>query len=121
YDSLGAKLPAMTLVLIGFSNTLKHNILFLIGTLILTAFLLRRWYKTEKGAFIIDRALLRLPIFGELLRKVAISRFSRTLATLVQSGVPILESLDIVGKSIGNKLLEVVVTEVKNNVREGES
>jgi len=121
YDSLGAKLPAMTLVLIGISNTLKHNILILIGALILIGFLLRRWYKTEKGAFVIDRMLLRMPIFGELLRKVAISRFSRTLATLVQSGVPILESLDIVEKTIGNKVLEKVVQEVKQVVREGES
>ena len=81
----------------------------------------QRWHSTEKGAYILDRAMLRMLIFGDLLSKVAISRFTRTLATLIQSGVPILESLDIVGKSIGNKVLEVVVEEVKNNVREGES
>ena len=84
-------------------------------------FSLVRWHKTEKGALILDGALLRLPIFGELLRKVAISRFSRTLATLIQSGVPILESLDIVKKTIGNRVIEIVVENVKNNVREGTS
>jgi type IV pilus assembly protein PilC len=121
YDSLGAELPAMTMVLINISNILKQNILIFAGLLILIGFMLRRWYKTEKGAYVIDRTLLRMPIFGELLRKVAISRFSRTLATLVQSGVPILESLDIVEKTIGNKVLEKVVQEVKQVVREGES
>jgi len=121
YASFGRELPFMTQLLINISNTLKSQIHYHIAGLVVISFILSRWYRTEKGALIIDRTKLRLPIFGELLRKVAISRFSRTLATLVQSGVPILESLDIVGKSIGNKVLEVVVSEVKNNVREGES
>ena len=69
----------------------------------------------------IDGMKLRMPVFGELIRKVAISRFCRTLATLIQSGVPILESLDIVGRTCGNKVIEQVVENVKSNVREGES
>ncbi len=121
YDSFNQELPPMTQTLITVSNILKKFlgwiILFLIGAI----YLLARWHKTEKGALILDGALLRLPIFGELLRKVAISRFSRTLATLIQSGVPILESLDIVKKTIGNKVIEIVVENVKNNVREGTS
>ncbi|HLF17449.1 MAG TPA: type II secretion system F family protein [Candidatus Omnitrophota bacterium] len=121
YESFNADLPAMTVVLITISKILRQNILWLAGALIIAGFFLRRWYKTDKGALVIDRIFLRLPIFGELLRKVAISRFSRTLATLVQSGVPILESLDIVEKTIGNKVLELVVRDVKSTVREGES
>jgi len=121
YESFDSELPAMTQILIGISDILKHNLLWVIGVFVLLGFLLRRWQKTEKGALAIDRTLLRLPIIGELLRKVAISRFSRTLATLVQSGVPILESLDIVEKTIGNKVLEVVIRDVKATVREGES
>ncbi len=121
YASLGHELPAMTQVLVNISNALKKYlwlIIILIGAIV---YLLKQWHKTEKGAVTIDGFVLRMPIFGELLRKVAISRFTRTLATLIQSGVPILESLDIVQKTIGNRVLELVIDQVKNNVREGES
>ena len=121
YESFDQQLPALTLVLIAISKGLKTYILGVIVLLIIIIVSLVRWHKTPKGALVIDGAILRLPIFGDLLRKVAISRFSRTLATLIQTGVPILESLDIVGKTIGNKVLEDVVEQVKNNVREGES
>lgn len=121
YKSFDSELPVMTMILISTSDILRHNILWVFGLLIISIFLLRRWHKTEHGAYVIDRVFLRLPIFGELLRKVAISRFSRTLATLVQSGVPILESLDIVERTIGNKVLERVIQDVKVTVREGES
>ncbi|MCA9403941.1 MAG: type II secretion system F family protein [Candidatus Omnitrophica bacterium] len=121
YESFDSELPAMTQMLITVSNILQHYLLYVVGGFMLIGFLLRQWHKTKRGAIVIDGALLKLPIFGDLLRKVAISRFSRTLATLVQSGVPILESLDIVGKTIGNKVLEMTVDDVKNNVRSGES
>ncbi len=121
YASFNHQLPAMTLLLISISNALQHYILFIIGVMFLTFMLLSRWYKTDKGRLTIDRTILRIPIFGDILRKVAISRFTRTLATLIQSGVPILESLDIVGKTIGNRVLELVVEDVRNTVREGES
>ncbi len=121
YESFDSELPAMTQGLITVSNILKEYLLFVIGGIIGLVFLLKQWHKTERGAIILDGATLKLPIFGDLLRKVAISRFSRTLATLIQSGVPILESLDIVGKTIGNRVLELVVDDVKNNVRGGES
>jgi type IV pilus assembly protein PilC len=121
YESFNSELPAMTQLLINVSNLLKRFILLIIGALILLGFLLARWYRTNRGRLIIDRTILGVPIFGDLIRKVAISRFSRTLATLLQTGVPILESLDIVGKSSGNRVIELVVDNVKNNVREGES
>ncbi|MCA9393389.1 MAG: type II secretion system F family protein [Candidatus Omnitrophica bacterium] len=121
YESFDSELPAMTQMLITISNILQQYLLYVVGGFMLAGFLLRQWHKTKQGAIVIDSALLKLPIFGDLLRKVAISRFSRTLATLVQSGVPILESLDIVGKTIGNKVLEMTVDDVKNNVRSGES
>ena len=120
YQSFGAELPVLTQTLIDVSNFLKHNLLIFVGSVILAGFALSRWYKTEMGRMIVDSASLRVPVFGPLLRKVAISRFSRTLAILLQSGVPILESLDIVGRSSGNALIESVVEEVKNNVKEGE-
>ena len=93
----------------------------MIGGVVLAVVAVMRWHKTDRGAEAIDGFLLKMPIFGELLRKVAISRFSRTLATLIQSGVPILESLEVVNKTIGNRVLENVINDVKNSVREGES
>ena len=111
----------MTQMLIDVSNFLKSYLLFIIAGIIVLVFLLGRYYKTESGRLVIDRAILKIPLFGDLIRKVAISRFSRTMATLMQTGVPILESLDIVGKSSGNKLIELVVNNVKTSVREGES
>lgn len=121
YDSFGGELPPLTQMLINISEFLKSYILFFIGGIIGIIFFIGRWYQTENGRMAIDRTSLRVPLFGPLLRKVAISRFSRTLAILLQSGVPILESLDIVGRSSGNALIEQVVNEVKNNVKEGES
>ncbi len=121
YSSFDQELPVMTKLLITISDVLKRQLLFFVGGISIVVFGLRKWYKTDKGALAIDSAILKLPLFGELLRKVAISRFCRTLATLLQSGVPILESFDILLRTIGNRLLENVVEEVKNSVREGES
>ena len=121
YASFDHELPAMTRLLINLSNIVKTQLIWYIGGIFVMGFILNRWNQTEKGALTIDRAKLWMPVFGELIRKVAISRFSRTLSTLIQSGVPILESLEIVGKTSGNKVLEVVVENVKNTVREGES
>ncbi len=121
YGSFNAELPGMTQVLIAVSNVMQRYILFVIGGVMLFFFLMARWYRTDAGKLIMDRATLNVPLFGPLIRKVAISRFSRTLATLLQSGVPILESLEIVGKSIGNRVLELVMDAVRASVREGES
>ena len=121
YDSFDQQLPAMTMLLINISSFLQNYLLLFLGGLMGVGFMIRQWHKTDKGAEKIDGFILKMPIFGPLLRKVAISRFSRTLATLIQSGVPILESLDIVEKTIGNRVLELTVQDVRKNVREGES
>lgn len=121
YASFDRELPAMTQVLIGTSEILQNYLIWIVGLLFIIGVVLVRWHKTDQGAKILDGLVLRMPIFGEILRKVAISRFSRTLGTLIQSGVPILESLDIVEKTIGNRVLELVVQDVKAHVREGES
>jgi type IV pilus assembly protein PilC len=121
YAGFNSELPAMTQLLINISDGLQQYLFYIIGIVVVLVFAARMWHKTKSGALMIDSAILRLPLFGELIRKVAVSRFSRTLATLIQSGVPILESLDIVQKTIGNRRLEMVVEDVKNNVREGES
>lgn len=121
YESFDQALPPLTQLLINLSSGLQKYILWIIILLVGAVIGLRKWHQTDVGARKIDRFLLKMPIFGELLCKVAVSRFSRTFATLIQSGVPILESLDIVGKTIGNRVLEDLIDDVKNAVREGES
>jgi len=120
YASFDQDLPALTNTLLNISDHLSRMLGWYVGGSIVLVFLLKLWHRTQGGALFLDGMSLRIPIIGDLLRKVAISRFSRTLATLLQSGVPILESLDIVEKTIGNRVLEVVVNDVKGNVREGE-
>ncbi|MBF0620042.1 MAG: type II secretion system F family protein [Candidatus Omnitrophica bacterium] len=121
YDSLGKELPPMTKSLLDFSDAVqKQFLLFVIGIGAAVAGAIA-YKKTDAGAYRIDAIKLKLPVFGELICKVAVSRFCRTLAVLIQSGVPILESLDIVGKTIGNRVLEKVIDEVIQSVKEGES
>ncbi|MBM3251678.1 MAG: type II secretion system F family protein, partial [Candidatus Omnitrophica bacterium] len=94
---------------------------YLLGIIIVVVFFVSRYTKTENGKLRIDKLKLKLPVFGELFKKVAVSRFSRTLSTLIQSGVPILAALEIVAKTAGNKVIENSVESVRTNVREGES
>jgi len=108
-------------MLIDFSNLLQHDILFVIAGIVLVVFLFNKYRQTPAGHLNVDTWLLKLPIFGDLICKVSVSRFCRTFATLSQSGVPILESLDIVGKTCGNRVIELLVDDIKVSVREGES
>ena len=121
YDSLGQPLPLMTQMLINLSNFLQHQLLFLVGGIIVLVFGFIKYRKTEKGLLHTDQIALQLPVFGDLVCKVSVSRFSRTFSTLSQSGVSILETLDIVGKTCGNRVIELLVDEIKTSVREGES
>jgi type IV pilus assembly protein PilC len=121
YSSLGQQLPVMTQMLINFSNLLQHDLIFLVAGGFIAVFLFNKYRKTPVGHIQVDTLLLKLPIFGDLICKVSVSRFCRTFATLSQSGVPILESLEIVGKTCGNRVIEILVDEIKVSVKEGES
>lgn len=121
YTSFNKELPGMTQALIDMSDFLQHNLLVFILGIIVFGFVVNRAYRTDVGRLYIDSFILKMPIFGDIIRKVAIARFSRTLSILLQTGVPILESFDIVGKSSGNRVIEGVIETVKENVREGES
>jgi type IV pilus assembly protein PilC len=121
YASLDQKLPAMTQGLINFSNLFQHDFIFLAAGGFAAVFLFNWYKKTPAGHIQVDTLLLRMPVFGDLICKVSVSRFCRTFATLSQSGVPILESLDIVGKTCGNRVIEILVDEIKVSVKEGES
>jgi len=119
YASLDQKLPALTQSLIDFSSFLQHDILYMIGGIGVMIFLFNKYWQTPGGRIRVDTILLKLPVFGDLICKVSVSRFCRTLATLNQSGVPILESLDIVGRTCGNRVIELLVDEIKVSVKEG--
>ena len=121
YDSLGQELPVMTQLLINFSKLLQKQFFLVVGVVVVLGIALVQYRKTPKGSLQIDALLLKMPIFGDLICKVAVSRFCRTLSTLSQSGVAILESLEIVGKTCGNRVIEVLTADVKASVREGES
>ena len=121
-DMLGGKpLPALTQFVIGASTFVKSNILVIIGAFIAITLLLKLVAKTRKGAYILDNFKLRMPLFGNLTRKSSISRFSRTLGTLVTSGVPILQALNITRETAGNSVVASAITKVHDSVKEGES
>jgi len=122
HDMLGDKpLPAITLFVIGVSNFVKNHGLVLLGLLIAAVAAYKLIARTRAGRSIIDRFKLRVPLFGDLIRKTAISRFSRTLGTLVTSGVPILQALNITRETAGNMVIAGAISQVHDSVKEGES
>jgi type IV pilus assembly protein PilC len=121
FEGMGAKLPTPTAVLITVSDFLRHYFILGAAALVGIWILLSRYIKTEKGRLQVDSILLKMPIFGILFRKVAIGKFTRTLSTLIKSGVPILAALEIVGKTAGNTVVEKAIENVRSNVREGEN
>jgi type IV pilus assembly protein PilC len=122
HDMLGDKpLPAVTLFVIAVSKFVQNHWLVLIGVIVALFAGLRFANRTSGGRFIIDRFKLRVPLFGDLIRKTAISRFSRTLGTLVTSGVPILQALNITKETAGNMVIASAISQVHDSVKEGES
>lgn len=122
FAQMGGTLPLPTLLVINMSNFLAGmggllTFLTLVGIIVG----IKQFRKTEKGKIITDKIVLRLPIFGILLRKVAVAKFTRTLGTLISSGVPILDGLEITAKTAGNKVIEYAVMDVKTAVSEGKT
>ncbi|MFT5286240.1 MAG: type IV pilus assembly protein PilC [Planctomycetota bacterium] len=120
FESLDAELPALTEFVLGASDWLKGNWMIAFGAMFGTVFGLSLYKKTSHGELVFDHLKLKLPIFGPLLRKVALARFSRTFATLVRSGVPILGTLEIVSATAGNKVISNVVDKAQISVRNGD-
>ncbi|MDP2862202.1 MAG: type II secretion system F family protein [Desulfobacterales bacterium] len=119
FKDFGGELPLPTQIVVNMSEFVKSKVLYLIGALILFAIAYKKFSKTERGRIILDDLFLRLPVFGTLLRKVAVSKFTRTMGTMLSSGVAILEALDIVAKTAGNKTIEKAVYDVKSGISEG--
>ena len=119
YDGLGSKLPYPTLVCMALSKALiNYSWLFIIGTVLIVVGL-KQYYKTPSGRLQIDALMLKIPIIGDLLRKVAVARFCRTLGTLISSGVPILEGMDITARTAGNMVVQNAILKSKDAVEQG--
>ena len=114
-------LPAPTQFLVDLSQFLQDYYIHIIIGVGALYFGFKRFYATEKGTFVVDALALKAPIFGPLLKKVAVSKFSRTLSTMMQSGVPILEGLEIVSKTSGNKIIEIALMKTRQSISEGKT
>lgn len=119
FSEFGAKLPAPTLIVMAMSEFVKSKIHFIIGALIIFFFAFKYYYRTDKGRLTVDAFVLKLPVFGMLLRKVAVAKFTRTMGTMLGSGVAILEALDIVAKTSGNRIVENAIYAVRTGIAEG--
>lgn len=123
FDDLleGQRLPPLTEFVIGLSDMVKHNWLALIIVIGIIVALLKVWGKTEAGRYYLDKAQLKMPLFGQLFLKTATARFARTLGTLLQSGVPMLQALNIVRDTSGNEVVARAIQKVHDSVKEGDS
>lgn len=119
FASFGAKLPLLTQLLIDASDFLRTKILYIVPPIAIGVWGLKKWIKTPKGQEKVDDISLKLPVFGILLKKVAIAKFTRTLGTLIKSGVPILQGLETVAKTSGNKIIERAIMNSYNSIKEG--
>jgi type IV pilus assembly protein PilC len=119
FAGLGVDLPLPTRIVIGLSNAVATFALPLIILLGLGAYGLKFYYGTPSGRMVIDRIILKLPLLGELMRKIAVAMFTRTLGTLITSGVPMLESMDITARTSGNAVIEKAILEVRKAIETG--
>lgn len=121
FKDFGGELPMPTQIVINISNFVQNYILVIIGGIVLTIFIYKKVYANPKGREVIDAIALKLPVMGILIRKVAVAKFTRTLGTMISSGVPILDGLEIVAKTAGNKTVEKAIYDVRQSISEGKT
>ncbi len=121
FESFGQQLPLPTRIVIKLSDFLQSYIFVIIGGCYALVWILKRIYQTPKGQLYMDALFLKLPVMGILIRKVAVAKFTRTLGTMISSGVPILDGLDIVAKTAGNKIVENAIYKVAQSISEGKT
>ena len=119
FEDFGSALPAPTQMVINLSNFIKSYFFVMIGGLVFLSFIIKKYYSTESGKLVMDKMFLKTPVFGPLLRKVAVAKFTRTLGTLINSGVPIIEALNVAANTAGNKVVENAIKRVKASISEG--
>ena len=121
FAGLGASLPLPTRIVIALSDNLVRFFPFLLVAGVAVVYGFRRYYLTSGGRRVVDRSLLKAPILGDILRKIAVARFCRTLSTLIASGVPILDGLEITAKTAGNSIIEDAVMVTRKSIERGET
>jgi len=119
FEGFGHNLPLPTQIVVNLSEFFKSYFIYIFIAFFLFSLAVKKIYQTTKGRMAIDRGLLRSPVFGILLRKVAVAKFTRTLSTMLSAGVPILEALQVVAKTAGNKVIEQAVFRVGDSIAEG--
>jgi type IV pilus assembly protein PilC len=119
FTSMEVELPLPTRIVIGASSFVGNFGLFILIGLGLIAYTFKAYYGTPRGRYIVDKLILKLPVFGPLVRKISVARFTRTMGTLISSGVPILDSLDITARTAGNAVVEEAIFNVKNAIETG--
>lgn len=122
FSSFGAELPLLTQIIVNISAFLRNNIIFILAAVFLISFSLKKIYqKNDKAHHFFDNMFLKMPIFGMLLRKVAVAKFTRTLGTMISSGVPILTSLEIVARTAGNVVIEKAILSTRESISQGKT
>lgn len=121
FEGMGGKLPGPTQFLVDASQFAQDYFLIMGGGVAAAVFAFKRFYATEKGTLMIDALVLKSPVFGPLLKKVAVAKFTRTLSTMMSSGVPIMEGLGIVSKTAGNKIIENALVKTRQSISEGKT
>jgi type IV pilus assembly protein PilC len=121
FAGMGRELPFVTQTLINLSSFVTENSLYILGAIVIMIVALVRFYRTDNGRYLFDRMILKPPVIGSLMRRVAIAKFTRTLSTLISSGVPILDGLEIVSRTSGNKIVEKALMETRKNISEGKT
>ena len=121
FSSFGATLPAPTRFVMFLSDLVKAYILYTVPLVVVLIWLFKRFYRTERGKLMVDSLVLKLPVFGPLIQKVAVAKFTRTLGTLVSSGVPIIDGLGITARTAGNKVVEGAVLSIISGIKEGQT
>jgi type IV pilus assembly protein PilC len=119
FAEMGATLPAPTQMMVDFSRWMRSNGVYVVVGAIVAVFAFRYSYKSSAGRAIYDRIFLKLPVFGDLITKSSTARFTRTLGTMISSGVPILDALDICGKTSGNRVIEEAIATARDSIAEG--
>ena len=117
----GAELPGPTALVMDISDFFRHQWYFVFGGPVLFFIIFKKVYATERGNIELDRIALKLPVFGMLIKKVATAKFSRTLGTLIASGVPLIEGMDICARTSGNKIVEIAILNTIEAIKEGET
>ena len=121
FEGMGGELPGPTQFLVNASQYAQDYFLYAVIGAVAVIYAFKTYYKTERGRLAVDAFVLKSPVFGSLLKKVAVAKFTRTLSTMMSSGVPIMEGLDIVSKTAGNKIIENAILETRKSIGEGKT